>query len=436
MPIPTRPPRRCVIAAGLTTLLILAGCSAEKSPTTQKSVAGKTAPPAKTNGPQPNAKHPPKRQTAADAVRAVLNGFHDRKPEAVWDFLPASYQRDLNGLAAKFAERMDAELWDRFFGILRRVIALCKTREKQILASTAVARLGSDDPKQLRVQWVTTIGLAETLVNSDVASLKRLKTIDLRKFLAATGGEFLRRLAISSRLLPGGDDFKLEIDPLADIAVRVVSSDEDVAVVELSLEGTGEQPLRVPFVRVDDKWVPEKFAAAWKPNIAAWNKRLDEDLPKWITANKTRVSGNFTVIEKSLTELEATKDPAAFQQKFSASPVAGIVLWALRSGTRSGDQTPVTSLPKNGKTPPKSAGKASLTVVVQAELDDETADKVADKLFDLGKNVDVGAFVRGNGTTRFPVSSAGDFESFRKKLQFATVISADAQKREIVIKLK
>ncbi|MFQ5733554.1 MAG: hypothetical protein ACE5KM_16570 [Planctomycetaceae bacterium] len=426
--------RAAILVLGLTGSLLSGGCGpADKSPA-RKSRDSKSSD-SKPNGKQPAKRHP---NTAADAVHAVLDGFHNKRPEAVWDFLPAGYQRDLTGLAARFGRQMDPDLWKRFFGILRRVIEICKARKSEILSSPAVSRLGTGNPRQLSVQWETTLGLAETLVNSDVSDLQRLKTIDLRAFLAATGGEFLRRLAIYSRHLPGDDDFKLELDPLADIAVREVSSNETTAVVELSLVGKGERPLRFSFVRVEEKWVPKKTAATWKANIAARRRELDEDLPRWLKANKAGVTANFARIETSLTELESAKEAGEFQKRFSASPVAEIVVWALRSGTRRGTQTPVTTIPKTGKKPPKTTGKTAVTVIVivQANLDDETADKVADKLFDLGKNIDVGDCVRSNGTTRFPVSPVGNFGEFRKRIQFADVVSADAQKREIVIKLK
>ena len=216
----------------------------------------------------------------------------------------------------------------------------------------------------------------------------------------------------------------------------MVTSDGDSATVRLSLKDSGEPPLKVRFVRVEDKWVPEGIAKTWEANIAAFHKQLDEDLPKWLAAKKVGTMLTFDIIERSLTELEATRDPAEFQKRFSESPVIHIVLWALRSGTEPG--TPVTKTPngKNGKQPPKTVTKKTITVIVVAELDDKTADSVADLLFDLGKNVDVGDFVREKGKTRFRVSTATDFEAFRKLIRFATIVSADAEKREIVIRLK
>src|SRR5258708_4650419 len=50
-------------------------------------------------------------ETADAALRAVLNGLHENHPEALWDAMPASYQRDVNGLVHLFAGRMHPEAW-------------------------------------------------------------------------------------------------------------------------------------------------------------------------------------------------------------------------------------------------------------------------------------------------------------------------------------
>ena len=194
--------RHSFFFAGLmaaTVALAGCGCGSEKTATKSPDAITDKKTPDKPDPPKPKTKKPARSKNAAAAVRAVLNGFHNRKPEAIWDFLPASYQKDLNGLAAKFADKMDSKLWSRFFGIVKRIIALCQSRSDEILATKAVARFGSN-----KDQWNNTLKLAEALVNSDLADLKRLKTIDLRAFLKATAGSFCNCWRNLPRSCPAG----------------------------------------------------------------------------------------------------------------------------------------------------------------------------------------------------------------------------------------
>src|SRR4029077_19503673 len=59
----------------------------------------------------PNVQPGPIPETADAALCTILEGLHESRPGAVWDALPASYQRDVNGLVHLFATRMHPEAW-------------------------------------------------------------------------------------------------------------------------------------------------------------------------------------------------------------------------------------------------------------------------------------------------------------------------------------
>ncbi|HLJ11256.1 MAG TPA: hypothetical protein VKU82_08705, partial [Planctomycetaceae bacterium] len=60
-------------------------------------------------------------ETADAAVLAVIDDLKQNRLEGLWDFLPGSFQKDLNDLAQSFAERMDPQVWNSTFAVLRKL---------------------------------------------------------------------------------------------------------------------------------------------------------------------------------------------------------------------------------------------------------------------------------------------------------------------------
>lgn len=431
--------RRRLAAIAFAAAIAVVGCDKERGETVRTAKTVPTPPPANAerakSAPSPPANRKP--PNAADAVNAVLVGVRHKRPEALWTFLPASYQRDVNETVHLFARRMDPELWSRTFSVGRRLVRLGRSRKEEILNSRAMQSAQRLGRQRLAVEWDATLDLANMLLNSELSDLKQLGRFDGGKFLQFTGLRFLQRLATASKLLPG-DALKVELDELADFRATLVSTDGDSAVVELSLVGPEAARRRIDFVRVEGKWVPRSLAANWKPTIAALRRKIEAQLaPDVLQARKSRVLKDLAVIEKSLDALESAKTAGEFQKRFAGSPAETIMVGLFRSAMRPEDVDATPVLPKGvGRKTPKKGTSIALTVVVQGALDAETAEDVADKLFELGPRIDVGPYTIADGTTRYPVSSVANFEAFRRSITFADVVSADAAKREIVVRLK
>src|SRR5437762_3509180 len=127
--------------------------------------------------------------TADAAVLAVVEGLKQNHPEAFWDFLPASYQQDLNDLVHLFAEQMDADLWNESVGVLRKLARVLKSKKEFLVPARTQSGQPAAGPSSAEL---ATIGeLIETLLASDLADLEKLKQADGRKFLESTGGKLL-----------------------------------------------------------------------------------------------------------------------------------------------------------------------------------------------------------------------------------------------------
>lgn len=432
--------RSCnLVSAIILGLVLVPGCGQSQSDNdaNPEKPSNKKSPAPKENDSPKKKKQADKQPQSADAaVEAVFAGIRNKQPEALWAFLPASYQHDVNGLFHLLAERMDPELWNRTIAVGRRIVKLCRERKATILDTGLIQPTAGADEKALSAEWDAAVSLAGTLLQSDLTDLEKMKDFDGGAFLASTGGQFMNKLAEFSRLLPG-NTFQVELNDLANRQAKLVSETEDTAVVELSFRDDDTDPQRVPFVRVEGKWIPRKLTDGWKADIAAMRKRIEQQLaPKVLAEKKKQFFKSLAVVEKSLDDLEAAKTPAEFQKRFGQSAVASIVLGYFRAATRRGKTPGVSVIPKDVEKKAKPGKRRRITVIVQSPLDRAAAGKIADKLFDLTTDADVGDVSINAKQTRFPVTTAVSFAAFQKAIQFARIVSADETKREIVIKLK
>ena len=63
----------------------------------------------------------PVAETADQAVLQVTEGLADGQPQVLWHALPTSYQQDVTDLIHEFGDKMDAELWNRSFGVVQKI---------------------------------------------------------------------------------------------------------------------------------------------------------------------------------------------------------------------------------------------------------------------------------------------------------------------------
>lgn len=384
------------------------------------SVAAKSAPGKKTSAAKPQPKQQPRGESPDKALRELLAGLRAGKPQALWEFLPPGYRRDVNDLVHEFAAAMDAELWNRTFAVGRRTVKLLKTRKPEIMRSEAWQRIDGFDRKRFEQDFDGFLAMAELLVHSDLAELQKLKTIDVGRFLATTGQGIVNRLPGFSEMLP------------ANAKVKLLSTDGNTAKLQLI---DGENVSTVEFVRVEGKWIHQSLAAGWDASIGRIRREFKTKLePKQLALRKRNVLKNLGEFEKRLDALERAQPGDEFQQRLAGSPLLGFLIAMFRDpGSLPG--VVGTAFPDAARNAPQGGSKLTVLVIVEGVLDAKTANRVGDELFQLG-DYDLGDVRRDGESTLFPVSEVADFETLRKQIRFAEVVSADAEKLEIRLRLK
>ena len=297
-----------------------------------------------------------KTPTPDQAIMEVMNGLSQNKPEAAWNFLPASYQTDVNGLVADFAGKMDAEIWAKGASVVQKLVNVLKTKKDFILsnqmvkANPAMAMAGPDAAKKLAENWDGILEFLNIVATSELADLEKMKTLDVGAFIAGTGGKLMNQAAALSAMVPD-DPYNTKVKKLGETKVTVLSSDATTAKVKV--EVPGEDAEETDMVLVEGKWLPKEIADEWQEKIAEAKKGIAEIKPEDMAKQKPQVMAMLTMVEGTLDQLAAAKT----QQEFDATAqqAMGSIMGAamMMGGGMGGGPAPA---PQTGPAPaPKTA---------------------------------------------------------------------------------
>ena len=367
-------------------------------------------------------------ETADAAVMAVVQGLQEDNPRALWDFLPASYQADVNGLVGEFAAGMDAEVWNGGFDLLTKLVAILKDKREFILSSEQLAQAPVDSA-ELSQNWDTLLGLITTLVESDLSDLDQLKSFDGGDYLAQTGGALMTQLAAASKLVPDDPYQTGSKDKLSNVVAKVVKTQGDAATLELT--DPDGKVTNVEFVRVEDKWIPATMKAQWSIEIDRMRNGLKQ-LPQMMTSVKPQVMKSLKMVDGILVQIGAAEN----QEQFSQAVAAGMLPILMAAGPLMGGgnatEDAISSSDDSGSVLP------GVTVIVKQKLDDAAVDALIGELAKITDDADNALAIpqdRDGDATSIGVAPVADLDGFVKRIKFAKVISVDKSSSSVTIEL-
>lgn len=237
---------------------------------------------------------------AAGAVEIALEGFRTGHLELVFDFLPNSYQRDLNGLLHAFGEQVDPELWARIIRLLDRGNQVLRTKKDLLLPLFPPA----PDPVQLSEAWDDFTRAADSMIHGRLGDIDELRSADVRDLLRNDLGRTIRRLMILSVVANPGSPNPL--NDLSLVQVDLVEASDVAARVRITPPNqTNVEP--TDFVSVEGKWVPRSVAEGWeatlnhaRQGIGLWAREANSE-------EKQRVLEIVTVCERVLDQMLAAE---------------------------------------------------------------------------------------------------------------------------------
>lgn len=371
--------------------------------------------------------NPPDPQTAEETVQYALHGLQNNNPGVAWQLMPASWQKDVNGLVHEFADRMDPEVWNQSFATLQRTTALLKDKKQAIVQLIAQSQSENPDFDQAAVarDYDGTVALLDTIFKSDLASLEKMKTLDTGELVQQTGGKLMTQMQKLSKLAPG-DPFENEFKKnLKDVQIKVISQEADREVLELtfpvtekstttvvdpedpsnitSSETTSEEKTEtkeVAFVKVEDKWVPEDMAKDWDKSMTEARAELENLTPEVIEGFKPQAMAVLQQVNVGLGSLEKTETPEEF---------AGTALGLFFQFGSMFSQPDVTSPGTDDE----------VIVVVESKLDDAAAEATELRLAKLADDAELGIAISApsGAGTEFTIAPVKDINAYAEKLK-------------------
>jgi hypothetical protein len=290
------------LSLGMLVLLgLLAGCSnKESTPAADNANEAGAASIARKAGPVA--------ETADQAVLQVAEGLADGQPQVVWHALPASYQQDVTALIHDFAGAMDAELWNRSFGVVQK-ITLVLSEKRELILDHPMLQSKVKDREEASKAWDEFVGILDVVVNSDLSDLDRMKQFDVEQFLSGTGVDVAHRFKGIEAFAPTDAVTGSFFGP-SGAEATLISSEGDHAVVRYQV--SGQPATEEDFLRVEGKWIPAQMANEWESTIASAREQLAGFSGEEMQAKKQATLMQLAMIDGALDQLLATETPEQF----------------------------------------------------------------------------------------------------------------------------
>jgi len=372
-----------------------------------------------------------------ESILAMLNGVNNQQMEAVWNFLPASYQQDVNGIAHEFASKMDPEMYNGTFETGQRLAKLLKDKKEYILKNQMIQGLPVP-PEKMDEFWDPTTNIISALVNSDLSSLDKLKSFDGGKFLSTTGNQLAKSVMALSSLVPQKEGEPSFSEKLKQTKVTVVTTEGETATIKI--EAPGEEPKEEQMVKVEGKWIPKNLADNWDAKMADVRKKLADLTPEQVTAQKEQTLAGIKQVNETLAKLENAKSEEEFNKTLSPilAPVAMLApMMMMQLGQQPMMGGPGPGGPSLGENKPADPNQI-VTIVIEKKLSNAEQDPIIEQILlsvDDSEQVNIVPMAEGE-TTIFKISPVTDVEAFAKKIKFGKPAKVDTKKRSITVELE
>ena len=302
---------------------------------------------AQSNSSTSNVNHTVATQEAVDgdsafaSVKQTLAAIQRGDLAAAYEFLPPTYQSDVDGLVREFALQMDAEVWARLFGTLRKSVAVLRTKKTFILELDLFANRPEYEP--MRKHWDEAVSLLDQFTTSRAGDLELLKQASAKSLLPGDASNIVKQLDAIG--LGVGADLARQF---ADIKVEQVRATGDEHVLSFQ-SPRDEQPIEIVYVKHDGRWLPKSLVAQWSAGIEADRAWLAK-LPEQMKVAKPRVLEALTRADGLLDQLLAANNRDEFQQAAGPAILSLALAWprmqqlAQQSASGKSELPPVTIL--------------------------------------------------------------------------------------------
>lgn len=358
---------------------------------------------------------PSERGNAASAVEKTLKAFRNGQLEEVYDFLPLSYQADIDSLVQIFVKRMDPEVWSQTFAVLGKGAEVLD--QKQDLFLAMAQKPGNEAELQnLSAEWGRMTAVLKPFVSGDLAQLEFLKTIPSRELIQRHATPVAKQLLASSAAL--GTTGNLSLRDLEQTKVELVSEAEYTAVVRITTPSRVE-PETVDFLLIESRWIPESLANSWPETIRAARASLEELTPESIAQWKPQYLQLLKTVDAAFAKMLEAKRPEDLQ-----AAAAPIMFQAMLMSSL---------VQESAKPKPMSAPAEGVMLTIGRELSDDEQTKLLTRLEALSDDPAASSYTATatGGKTLMSIKPVKNVTAFAEKLTFLREPEIDVDSRTI-----
>lgn len=263
-------------------------------------------------------------ETAEAAAQALADGLSSGEMIAVWNFLPESYQKDVNGLVVQFAGKMDEELWSKGMAIPQKLVKILKDK-KEFILEAQMTQSAPVSPEELKQNYDDVVAMLDTLFSSEVSELSQLKSFDGKEFFSGTATKLMQQAIEISENTEADPISNQMMTKFKDTTFETVKEEDGVTTLKIT---TPEKETEEQFVQVDGKWVMKDMADEWSTEIAKAKQALEQITPEQIQQQKPELMGMMEAINEQLDEIAATETKEEFEAKLGemAGSVMGMIM--------------------------------------------------------------------------------------------------------------
>lgn len=245
--------------------------------------------------------------TAQQQVERLLHATRELDAVAFWDWLPSSYQDDVEGLAHDLAARIDGKTYDRAARLLHRFATVALDKQQYVFGNRTVTQTmrskgasahGAEDA------YAAFCRLLQHLAGGELGSVEGLRQFDGRTFAASSGKALLETVFALARA-----QGKNPIEGLAAMRVRTLGEHDGEVRIEVTAPDRDAEV--TTFVQVEGRWLPVQMARGWqkglgelRAKVAAMPAKADAKL----SAQAGLLLGMAEGFVKKLEDVESQQD--------------------------------------------------------------------------------------------------------------------------------
>lgn len=257
-------------------------------------------------------------------VKAVAHGMANNNPAVAWAAMPPKWQQDVDSLVKTFAEKVDAEVYDKTFAVAGKTSAMLKKQKPlitELMKDDQMAGAMPVDAKQVEANYDTVLRMITHITDSKAAKLSTLKTMDVGQFLGTTGSAMMKDVSTLMELTPNAVEYRKTMKDLRNIKVEVIEQTDTSAKLRVTL---GAEVKEEAMTKVDGKWVPAEMAAEWDQKIAEARAGLAELSGEEMAARKPAIMALLNTIDSGVNAMNNATTKEELQM--AAMGLVGMVM--------------------------------------------------------------------------------------------------------------